>query len=422
LPALHATKVDLQRALQDQARGSSSRSVGRWSTALVVVEVALSCALLVGATLMIRSTVSVGSSDYGLDRTGILTAQLGLPDVTYGDSTSRALFIDRLHRELKTLPGVTQVAVSSALPILGTSFRFYGIRDRDYVDDSEYSFSGYTRVTPAFFDMLDIPIVNGRGIEATDILESPLVALVDQRFVEVNWPGQDAIGKQVRLGRSDSENSWLTVVGVVQTFEMIQPLQFGSEPPEGMFVPIAQQPTQGMSVLVEAPGDPTTLATPLREMVTRLDADIPVTRLATLEQRVDENNVQFAIISGMFAVFGAIALVLASIGLYAVMASSVSRRTAEVGIRMALGADGGRIIRLILRQGAFPIGLGLFIGLGLAALLGQALAAFLFQVSAIDPLTFAAIPMLLVGVSVLALLVPANRAARVAPVIALRAE
>ncbi len=422
LPSFYATRVDLNSVLQDQARGSSSRSVGRWSTALVVVEVALSCALLVGAALTARSTMKIGDADYGVNRANVFTARLGLPEATYSDSTSQAQFIDRLDRRLRTLPGVTEVAVSSALPILGTSLRFYGVNNRDYVDDSEYSFSGFTRITPDFFDLLDVPIVAGRRFLPTDVLDNRLVTIVDQRFADLNWPGGDPLGQQVRLGRSDSENPWLTVVGVVRTFEMLQPLAFGANPPEGMYVPIAQQPTLGLSVLIRAGGNPTGVSDPLREAITVLDPDIPVRLTATLESRVDDRTLEFAVIGGMFMVFGVVALVLASIGLYAVMAFSVSRRVAEVGIRMALGADGRRIINMIMKQGAVPVAIGLGLGLGLALLLGQALTAFLFQVSAADPLTFIGIPALLVLVSAMALLIPANRAARVMPVVALRSE
>ncbi len=197
---------------------------------------------------------------------------------------------------------------------------------------------------------------------------------------------------------------------------------FGGSPPEGMFVPISQEPVAALSVMLRADGSPLSLTAPLYDLVNRIDPDIPVTQLNTLERRVDETNLDFVILSGMFVTFGIVALLLASLGLYAVMAFSVSRRTAEVGIRMALGADAGRIIRLVLSQGARPVAIGVAIGLVLAVFLGKALSTILFNVSAVDPFTFVAIPILLTVVSGVALFVPANRASRVAPVIALRAE
>jgi predicted permease len=417
LPALHATRVDIHSILKDQVRGSSG-SVSRWSTSLVVLEVALSCALLVGAGLTVRSTLERGSADYGLDRENIMTARFGLPGETYPDSTSQQVVTDRFHRELEAIPGVREVAITSNLPILGTGLYSYGVEDGEYAGDSEYPFGGYTRVSSSFFDLIGVPIVAGRGFRATDALGAGRVVIVDERFVAKNWPGEEPIGKQLRLGRSTSENPWLTVVGVVRDFQM----SFAAAPPEGMFVPITQQPSGGFSIMLRTAGAPLDVTARVRELVTRIDPDIPMSQVNTLTGRVDESRLVELILSGMFSIFGVVALVLASIGLYAVMAFSVSRRTAEVGIRMALGATGGRIIGLLLRQGARPLGIGIAIGLVLAWFLGKALATALFRVGAFDLLTFTMIPVLLLGVSAVALLVPAKRAASVAPVIALRAE
>ncbi len=422
LPALHATKADVQGILQDQVRGTSSRSVGRWSTVLLIAEVALSCALLVGAGLMVRSTLEVTGSDFGLNREGILTAGVALPSATYADSVSRGQVTDQLRAELAALNGVNELALSTGLPAIGTSFRFYGVGDREYADDSEYSFTGYTAVTPSFFDIIDVPIVSGRGFNSSDVLGSGLVAIVDQRFAELNWAGESPLGKQIRMGRSDSENPWITVVGVVRTFEMSGPLNFGAEPPEGMFVPVAQDVPANFTILAKSAGDPYAGVESIRDVISRLDRDIPMTRVSTLEDRMDEASLDFVVIGGMFTIFGSVALFLASIGLYAVMAFSVRRRNAEVGIRMALGADAPRILRMVLAQGVRPVGLGIAAGLLLAIPLGRALATFLYNVEPMDPLTFVGIPVLLAAVSVLALLIPANRAANVAPAVALRTE
>ena len=351
-----------------------------------------------------------------------MTARLGLPAETYPDSTSQQVVTDRFYRELEAIPEVREVAITSNLPILGTGLYFYGVADGDYADDSEYSFGGYTRVSSSFFDLIGVPVVAGRGFRATDALGAGRVVIVDERFVAKNWPDEEPIGKQLRLGRSTSENSWLTVVGVVSDFQMSPALDFAAAPPEGMFVPIAQQPAGGFSIMLRTAGAPLDVTERVRELVTRNDPDIPVSQVNTLTGLVDESSLDERILTGMFSIFGVVALVLASIGLYAVMAFSVSRRTAEVGIRMALGAEGSRIIGLLMRQGARPLGMGIAIGLVLAWFLGKALAVVLFQVGAFDLLTFTVIPVLLLGVSAVALLVPAKRAASVAPVIALRAE
>jgi predicted permease len=421
LPALHATRVDINSILKDQVRGSSG-GVNRWSTSLVVLEVAVSCALLVGAGLTIRSTLELGSADYGLDQENIMTARFGLPGETYPDSTSRQVVTDRFHRELEAIPAVREVAITSNLPILGTGLFFYGVGDGEYVDDAEYPFGGYTRVSSSFFDLIGVPIVAGRGFRDTDALGAGRVVIVDERFVAKNWPGEEPIGKRLRLGRSTSQNPWLTVVGVVRDFQMTPEPDFAAAPPEGMFVPIAQQPSGGFSIMLRTAGDPLDVTASVRELVTRIDPDIPMSQVNTLTGRVEDSNLGELILTGMFATFGVVALILASIGLYAVMAFSVSRRTAEVGIRMALGANGGRIVGLLLRQGARPLGIGIAIGLVLAWFLGRALATVLFRVGAFDLLTFTMIPVLLLAVSAVALLVPAKRAASVDPVTALRAE
>jgi len=422
LPAILATRTDVNATLQDQSRGSSSRSVGRWSTILVGMEVALSCALLVAAGLMVRSTIEVSSADFGLNKQGVMTSRVILPSETYPDSLARREMNDLLLAELGAMPGVREVALSSSLPVMGTGYVFYGVRDREYVNDGEYSFSGYTYVSPGFFDLLGAPIVAGRGFEATDDMGGERLVVVDERFAELNWPGEDPLGRQVRLGRSDSTNPWLTVVGVVQTIAMSEPGDFGAAPPEGMFVPMTQQPINGIAIMLRGDGDPEALAQPVRDLLARIDPDVPVSLVSTLETRIAEESLQWVIIGGMFAIFGIVALILASVGLYAVMAFSVSRRKTEVGIRMALGAHQGRIIRLVVGQGSRPLAGGIAVGMVLAFLLARALTSFLFNVGALDPVTYVGVPVLLVLVSLVALLVPAARASRIAPVAALRED
>jgi hypothetical protein len=247
------------------------------------------------------------------------------------------------------------------------------------------------------------------------------VVLADQRFAEKNWPGQDPVGRQVRLGRSDSDLRWMTVIGVVPIIEMSRAEEFGGAPPEGLFAPATQRPMGGFNVLLRAAGgDALALAPALRQAVARIDGDVPVEFIDSLDDRIRDVSMQFVIIGWMFSIFGAVALGLASVGLYAVMAFSVSRRKTEMGVRMAMGAEPGRILRLILVQGSKPLAVGIVIGLGLAVGLGQALSTMLFGVSDTDPLTFAAIPLLLIAVSFVALLLPAWRASKIEPVVALR--
>jgi putative ABC transport system permease protein len=422
LPALFATRSDVSGVLRDQSRGSSSRSVNRWSTALVGLEVALSCALLVGAGLMVRTTFAVSADDYGVNTEGFLTASLTLPAGSYPDSLARYQAADRIQRELAAIPGVIQSVVSSDLPGLGNGNSWYGVRDREYENDSEYSFAGRTVSTADFFDAFDVQFLSGRAFDSRDATGAERVVIVDQNFAEKNWPGEDPVGKQVRRGRSDSEWPWMTVVGVVRKVKMAQASSFGGEPPEGMFMPAAQVPMTGFNVSIRTAGDPVALAQPLRQVIAKIDSDIPVERVDTLDSRLRRVNMQFLIIGWMFSIFGVVALLLASVGLYAVMAFSVSRRQTEVGVRMAMGAEPSSIIKLILIQGSKPLGVGIVVGLGLAVLLGLALSNQLYGVTPTDPLTFGGVPILLVLVSLAALLIPAGRASRIAPVAALWEE
>jgi putative ABC transport system permease protein len=422
LPALYATRSDVSGVLQDQSRGSSSRSVNRWSTGLVGLEVALSCALLVGAGLMVRTTFAIGSEDYGVTTEGVLTASLRLPAESYPDSLARFQAVDRIRREVAGIPGVTHAAISSNVPGLGNGNIWYGIRDREYANDSEYSFAGRTIVTPEFFDTYDAQFLSGRRFDSRDAAGAEPVVIVDRRFAEKNWPNEDPIGKQLRWGRSDSERPWMTVVGVVRKVKMAAASSFGGRPPEGLFIPAAQSSMGGFVVSLRTAGDPLGLAPQLREVIANIDSDIPVARSDTMDNRLRLVNMEFLIIGWMFSIFGVVALLLASVGLYAVMAFSVSRRQTEVGVRMAMGAEPGRIIQLILLQGSKPLGAGIVVGLGLAVLLGMALSSQLYGVTATDPLTFSAVPLLLALVSLSALLIPANRASRITPVVALREE
>jgi putative ABC transport system permease protein len=422
LPALYATRSDVSGVLQDQSRGSSSRSVNRWSTGLVGLEVALSCALLVGAGLMVRTTFAIGSEDYGVTTEGVLTASLRLPAESYPDSLARFQAVDRIRREVAGIPGVTHAAISSNVPGLGNGNIWYGIRDREYANDSEYSFAGRTIVTPEFFDTYDAQFLSGRRFDSRDAAGAEPVVIVDRRFAEKNWPNEDPIGKQLRWGRSDSQRPWMTVVGVVRKVKMAAASSFGGRPPEGLFIPAAQSSMGGFVVSLRTAGDPLGLAPQLREVIANIDSDIPVARSDTMDNRLRLVNMEFLIIGWMFSIFGVVALLLASVGLYAVMAFSVSRRQTEVGVRMAMGAEPGRIIQLILLQGSKPLGAGIVVGLGLAVLLGMALSSQLYGVTATDPLTFSAVPLLLALVSLAALLIPANRASRITPVVALREE
>ncbi len=420
LPALQATRADVAGVLRDQGRGTTSRSVHRWSTGLVGLEVAVSCALLIAAGLLVRTNLAVGNADYGVDAERVLTASTTASSESYPDSASRILLQDRMVERLAALPDAGGAALASALPGLGGGTSWYQLQGRSYATDRDYPFAVWTAVTPGFFDVLGVEFVRGRGFTSGDGPGSERVVVVDERFVERNWPDRDPLGQQVRLGRSDSRDAWMTVVGVVPDILMTRPDNYGGRPPEGMYVPLAQHPRSGYNLLVRTDGDPLALAGPFRQAVAGVDLDLPVEWLDTLENRQQDALLQFVILGWMFSIFGVVALVLAATGLYAVMSFSVSSRRTEVGVRMALGAEPAGIVRMILIQGSRPLAAGILVGLILAVLLGKALESQLFGVTATDPGTFGGVPLLLALVSLTALLLPALRASRVAPVVALR--
>lgn len=422
LPALQATRADVASVLRDQSRGNSSRGVSRWSTILVGTEVALSCALLIAAGLMVRTNLAVANAEYGVDADRVLTASTTAPEASYPDAESSLRLQDRILAALEAIPGVGAASMASALPGLGAGTSWYHVQGRSYETDSDYPFGTRTTVSPDFFDVLGVELVRGRRFTTSDGPTSEPVVIVDERFALRNWPGQDPLGQQIRLGRSDSGEPWLTVVGVVPDVLMVRPDNFGGRSPEGMYLPFSQQPSRGFNLLLRAEGEPLGLAGSLRSALAGIDGDLPLQWVDSLANRQRDALLQFVILGWMFSIFGLAALILASTGLYAVMSFSVSSRKTEMGVRMALGAEPGRIVRLIVLQGSRPLAVGIAFGLGLAALLGKALESQLFGVTATDPWTFGAIPALLVGVSLIALILPARRASRIAPVVALREE
>ncbi len=422
LPALHATRTDVAGVLRDQSRGSSSRSVSRSSTILVGVEVALSCALLIAAGLLVRTNLAMGTTDYGVDAPRVLTASTSASAETYPDAESRLRLQDRIVETLTALPGVSAAALSGGLPGLGGGTSWYQIQGRTYQTDSDYPSGTRTVVSPDFFEVLGVDMVWGRGFTTSDALGSEPVVIVDERFAELNWPDADPLGQQIRLGRSDTQEPWLTVVGVVRDILMVRPDNFGGASREGVFVPISQYPALGYNLLLRADTDPLALAGSLRPLLAGIDIDLPLESIDTLAERQRDARFQFVILGWMFSIFAIAALALASTGLYAVMSFSVSSRRTEVGVRMAMGAEPWAILRLIVWQGSRPLAAGIVFGLGLAVLLARALESQLFGVSATDPATFAGITALLVAASLIALLVPARRASRIAPVVALRDE
>lgn len=420
IPAMQASRSDVAEILKDESRGASSMRIGKLSKALVVFEIALSCGLLVAAGLMIKSVLKANSRDTGYAMASVFTARVGFP-TSYTDTVAQKAFWDQLPTLVGAIPGVQATALASGLPGAQQGFNGEGVRieGRVYEKETDIPAVNSASVTAGFLETLEIELKQGRGIESTDREGSLPVAVVNERFVREHFPDGDALGKRIRLGGLESDNEYMTIVGVIGDL-------FAGDPedprPPIVLRPLAHARPAFAYVAARTNGEPMTLAPPIREAVASLNSDLPIYWPMTLAQAVAEPLWFVRVFGTMFAIFGVVALFLASIGLYAVMSFAVNRRTREMGIRMALGASPGRVVRLIFNHGAWQLGIGMLIGLLLATGIAQLLTVVLFDVEPRDPIVFGGVALTLALTGAAACLIPAWRATRVDPATAMRAE
>jgi predicted permease len=422
LPAIQASGSAVNEVLKDESWGSSGFRVGKLSKGLVMGEIALSLGVLVAAGLMIKSVTNLNTIDYGFDTETTFTARMGLFEADYPDTTSRREFYREVLRRVEQRPGVEAAAIVTALPGAWSYGSQFGIEGESYDRDQDYPVARFATVSPDFLDVYGVKVLEGRSFGPEDRYDAMPVAIVNQSFVEQFYPEGSAIGKRVRQGDSETEEPWRTIVGVVPDMYM-QGLSNMEEDPWGVYFPLDQYDTRFAYVALRSAGeDPMTLAAGARDDVMAVDQDIPLYWVQTHQAAIDEQTWFFRIFGNLFMVFGFVALFLAAVGLYGVMSASVSNRTAEMGIRMALGAQGRDVLRLVMKQGAVQVGIGMALGLALAALLSRGLELILFQVEPWDPFVFALIAVVLAAVGMLASYIPALRATRVDPAVALRYE
>ncbi len=418
-PAVQSSGADVNEILKDESRGSSSLRMGKFSRGLVVAEIALSFGLLVAAGLMIRSVAKLRTIDYGFPPQEIFSARVGLFDSDYPDDPSRVRFFDEMRERLATLPGVRAAAIASNLPGLGSGRWRVGVEGKTYDRDQDYPMARGNSVSPGYFESFGVSVLQGRDFNVQDRAESLPVAIVNQSFVQAFFDGESPIGRRFRVGDSTSEEPWVTIVGVVPDLFMGGP---ENENPEGFYLPMAQKVARFMFMLARTDANPMALAPLVRDEVVAVDENLPIYWVRTLEQAIAENTWFYTVFGTLFVIFGGVALFLAAVGLYGVMSFAVSRRTKEVGVRMALGAERSDVLTLVLKQGLWQLAIGVVLGVGLGALLSRALQEFLFEVGAMDAMTFVAIAVVLVSTGILASLIPARRATRVDPMVALRYE
>ena len=420
IPALKATGADVTSVLKDESRGTSSLEIGRMSRWLVVGELAMSVGMLVAAGLMTKSIVTLRNFDYGFDHEQVFTARAGLFEADFPTAEERVRFYEDVHQRLTEIPEVTAASVSNSMPGTGSGGTGFAVQGTAYAEDRDYPTARQAIVSPGYFETFGVSLVQGRDFNTGDTAEGDPVAIVNQSFVE-KYAAGSPLGMQFRPGRSESEEAWLTVVGVVPDLYM-ESIGNTDGDPAGFYTPLSQGDVRFMSLAARGPADPMSLTVAVRDAVASVDADIPIYWVETLTDRLSQQTWFYNVFGVLFMIFGISALFLAAVGLYGVMSFSVSRRTTEMGVRMALGAQGAQVLRMILRQGLGQIVIGLVLGVGLAVLISRGLQMVLFQVNPNDPVVYIVITGVLALTGLAASTVPAKRATAVDPMVALRQE
>jgi putative ABC transport system permease protein len=421
-PAFQVSRVGVNEVLKEGGRGNTSGLRGRFRSGLVVVEVTLALVLLLASGLLIQSFVRMQDVNPGFRSERLLVANLYLSETKYTTPEQRVNFFRALVERTAALPGVRGAASTTGLPLYGGGSGGAVVVEGQPAPAAGSEIIARVRsVSSGYLQTMGIGLRKGRDLAEQDAENGLRVALINERFAQQFFAKGDPIGKRFKLGRNaQSEAPWLTVVGVAAD---VKPYSLTAPPVPEIFLPVKQDPRPWSWIVVRTDSaDPTTLAPALRAEVRALDRDQPVSDLRTMDRIIEESMTLPRLMAILMAIFSGIAMAMAAMGIYGVISYSVAQRTHEFGIRMALGAGSPSVIRLVLRQALWMVGLGIGIGVPAAAVMTKALQAWLFGVGARDPLTFIAIPLALAAVGAVASYIPARRATRVDPVIALRCE
>ena len=420
-PALRFSRWELGDALKENTRAASaSAAAGGLRALLVASEVALALVLLVGAGLMVKGFGHLLNVEMGFDRTQVLTFRIALPEVKYQHADQILGYYDRVLSGLQAMPGVQSAACVSSLPS-GWSWNWteYAAQGAPPAAPGETPRTTSQVVTPDFFKTLRAPLLKGRAFSAEDARNAAPVAVISESMARRNWPGQDPLGKHLKLGPRDGHEPERLIVGVVGD---VRASVFDSELNPTTYVPLAQLPARSSAFVIRTSADPRHLAGPVAEQLKRVDPDVPAYDVRSLAQVISDNASGVESSARMMLIFGLVALTLAAAGIFAVMAYSVTQRTHEIGVRMALGAQRFDVLRLVVASAVKMAAAGLTIGLCLAILLARALSSALFGVVQVDTSIFVMLTALLAAVAAMAAYVPARWATRVDPIEALRYE
>jgi predicted permease len=422
LPALHAARVTAGSALKDDSRGSTSGSLGRFSSVLVVAELAVSCGLLIAAGLMIKSVTQLKNLQMPFEIEHILTARVDLPQASYPNSAASIRFFEQLLPRLQAVPGVEAATLSDGLPAAGNGSIPVQIEGKSYPQASDYPLAREGIVTAGYFDTFQAKVLRGREFTPADTSASQPVAIVNESFAATHFPGVDPVGHQMKRIRPATQEPWMTIVGVVPDL-LMEGIGNNNASPVGYYIPIAQSDVaNGVRIAVRSSGEPAALTSLIRSAVTSLDPNLAIYEISTLRRVIDRQTWFYTVFGTFFMAFGLCALFLAAAGLYGVMSFSVTQRTREMGIRSALGARGMPLIVLVMRRSVVQLAIGLFLGLALALLASGALAPVLYHVQPRDRMVFALVVVTLAVASLIATFLPARRVTRIDPVVALAVE
>jgi putative ABC transport system permease protein len=419
-PALHSTNPNLTESLKEGGRSSTGgiRS-NRLRSSLVVSEIAIALVLLVGAGLMIKSFTQLQKVDPGFQPARILTADMSLPRAKYKEDAQVIGFYNQFMGRIGSQPRVESVAAVNTLPLSGGGdIASFEVEGRPAPPPNQVVDAEYRVVTPAYFNTMGIPLIRGEGFTERHTSDAAWVTIINETMARRYFPGEEPIGKRINLGDPRS-SPWRTIIGVVKD---VHDEGLDAAPYPQMYAPFAQAPRNAMTLVARTGGDPLSLAPNIRSELAAIDRDQPLTNLRTMEQVMSQSIARQRFNMTLIAIFSIIGLTLASVGIYGVMSYTVTQRTHEIGIRMALGAQKRDVLKLVVGQGMILALAGVGVGLAVAVGLTRVMSSLLFGVTATDPLTFGAVAVLLAAVALLACFIPARRAMKVDPMVALRYE
>jgi putative ABC transport system permease protein len=419
-PAWQASKFDLQRTLRE----NHSAAIGRWRNhywrnVLLISEVALSLVLLIGAGLLVNSFLRLQQVKPALAVDRLLTVEINLPESHYGGAAQVNSFFQELVRRVEHLPAVEAATVSTTRPLSGVALNDPLAIEGRPLDPANISFAGWQIVGAKYFQTLGIPLLQGRDLTFQDMDGSaPIVAVINETMAHRYWPREDPIGRRITLGLPRPDNPWVTIIGIAKDV----PRRLDSPPRPDWYMSRRPAPQRNQILFVRTAGSLAALAPAIRDVVAGIDRDQPVASIKTMDEVVADTVAPRKFNMSMLALFAGISLTLATLGIYGVMAYSVTQRTHEIGIRMALGAQKSAVLGLVVKNGMLLTLIGIAIGLLLAFSLTRLMSALLFEVAPTDTTTFVAVPVLLIVVAMFACYIPARRATKVDPLVALRYE